>query len=210
MRKVLSWLLICSFVLVTIRAADGQGREGRPRNIILIGWDGAQRNHVKECLNRGELPNLERLSSEGALVAIDILRVTDTKAGWTEILTGYEPEVTVFKKSSAIAEANACTVALSTDLMQACEGADVIYTDVWASMGQEAEAKERRKFFMPYQVNRKLLEVADEQVIIMHCLPAHYGEEIEYEVSRTPHSVIFDQAENRLHAQKALMTLVGS
>jgi hypothetical protein len=81
-------------VVVTIRAAGGQGREGQPRNIILIGWDGAQRNHVKESLNRGELPNLERLSSEGALVAIDILRVTDTKAGWTEILTGYEPEVT--------------------------------------------------------------------------------------------------------------------
>ena len=94
MCKVLSWLLICSFVVVTIRAADGQGREGRPRNIILIGWDGAQRNHVKECLNRGELPNLERLSSEGAIVAIDILRITDTKAGWTQILTGYEPEIT--------------------------------------------------------------------------------------------------------------------
>ena len=123
---------------------------------------------------------------------------------------GYEPEVTVLKESEAIAEANACTVAVSTDLMQACEGADVIYTDVWASMGQEAEAEERRKFFMPYQVNRKLLEVADEQVIIMHCLPAHYGEEIEYEASRTPHSVIFDQAENRLHAQKALMALVGA
>jgi len=65
-----------------------------PRNIILIGWDGAQRNHVKESLSRGELPNLKKLSSEGALVAIDIYRVTDTKAGWTQILTGYEPEVT--------------------------------------------------------------------------------------------------------------------
>lgn len=65
-----------------------------PRNVILIGWDGAQRNHLKESLGRGELPNLQELSSEGALVAIDILRVTDTKAGWTQILTGYEPEVT--------------------------------------------------------------------------------------------------------------------
>ncbi len=65
-----------------------------PRNIILIGWDGAQRNHVKESLSRGELSNLKKLSSEGALVAIDIYRVTDTKAGWTQILTGYEPEVT--------------------------------------------------------------------------------------------------------------------
>ena len=71
-----------------------------PRNVILIGWDGAQRNHVKESLGRGELPNLKKLSSEGALVAIDIYRVTDTKAGWTQILTGYEPEVTgVFSNS---------------------------------------------------------------------------------------------------------------
>jgi hypothetical protein len=69
-------------------------REGKPRNMVLIGWDGAQRDHVKECLSREELPNLKRLSSEGALVAIDILRTTDTKAGWTQILTGYEPEVT--------------------------------------------------------------------------------------------------------------------
>jgi ornithine carbamoyltransferase len=122
---------------------------------------------------------------------------------------GYEPDAGILKESQAMAEANACTIAVSNDLLIACEGADVIYTDVWASMGQEAEAEERGKLFMPYQVNRKLLEVADEQVIIMHCLPAHYGEEIEYEVSRTDHCVIFDQAENRMHAQKALMALIG-
>ncbi|MEW6142608.1 MAG: alkaline phosphatase family protein [Chloroflexota bacterium] len=68
--------------------------DSHPRNIVLIGWDGAQRNHIKECLDRDELPNLRKLTSEGALVAIDITRVTDTKAGWTQILTGYEPEVT--------------------------------------------------------------------------------------------------------------------
>jgi hypothetical protein len=74
--------------------------QASPRNIILIGWDGAQRNHVKECLSRNELPNLRQLSDEGALVAIDIKRVTDTKAGWAQILTGYEPEVTgVFSNS---------------------------------------------------------------------------------------------------------------
>ncbi|MDY7109111.1 MAG: ornithine carbamoyltransferase [Planctomycetota bacterium] len=122
----------------------------------------------------------------------------------------YEPNADILGESRAIAEANACTIAVSTDLMEACRGADVIYTDVWASMGQEAEAEERRNFFMPYQVNGKLLDVADGEAIIMHCLPAHYGEEIEYDVSRTPHSVIFDQAENRLHAQKALMALVGA
>ncbi len=94
MRKALFLLLICSLAVITTSAASSQGRKGQPRNIILIGWDGAQRNHVKESLNRGELPNLRRLSSEGALVAIDIMRVTDTKAGWAQILTGYEPEVT--------------------------------------------------------------------------------------------------------------------
>jgi len=94
MRRVFVWLLICSLVVVAAGAAGSQGREGQPRNIILIGWDGAQRSHVKESLSRGELPNLKRLSFEGAVVAIDILRITDTKAGWTQILTGYEPEVT--------------------------------------------------------------------------------------------------------------------
>jgi arylsulfatase A-like enzyme len=75
-------------------AVCAESPEGRPRNAILIGWDGAQREHVKESLARGELPNLQKLADEGALVAVDILRVTDTKAGWAQILTGYEPEKT--------------------------------------------------------------------------------------------------------------------
>ena len=123
---------------------------------------------------------------------------------------GYEPKAEILEKSQAIAETNACDIRVSNDLMESCRGADVIYTDVWASMGQEAEAEERARLFAPYQVNEVLLEVADEQAIILHCLPAHYGEEIEYAASRTPNSVIFDQAENRLHAQKALMALVGA
>jgi ornithine carbamoyltransferase len=123
---------------------------------------------------------------------------------------GYEPDETILAESRQIAEATACTIAVSNELMESCEGADVIYTDVWASMGQEAEAEERARLFAPYQVNEKLLEVADDQCIILHCLPAHYGEEIDYAVSRTPNSMIFDQAENRMHAQKALMALIGS
>ncbi|MCL6614741.1 MAG: alkaline phosphatase family protein [Firmicutes bacterium] len=87
-------LSLLSLLFLAALAAAGPGREGRPRNIILIGWDGAQRAHVKECLARGELPNLARLAAEGTIVAIDVLRVTDTKAGWAQILTGYEPEVT--------------------------------------------------------------------------------------------------------------------
>jgi hypothetical protein len=93
MRKVISWVFIFCFISGVTTLACAQVNEQKPRNVILIGWDGAQRNHVKECLGRGELPHLKQLSSEGALVAIDILRVTDTKAGWAQILTGYEPEI---------------------------------------------------------------------------------------------------------------------
>ncbi len=90
-------LLIAAVLLAALCVAglDGQWRgASRPRNVILLGWDGVQRNHLKEALGRGELPNLDRLAAEGALVAIDILRTTDTKAGWAQILTGLEPETT--------------------------------------------------------------------------------------------------------------------
>ena len=93
MRKIY-FLFTLSLIVGVITTASGIEREKPPRNIVLIGWDGAGRNHIKELIGRGELPNLKKLSSEGALVAIDVLRVTDTKAGWTQILTGYEPEVT--------------------------------------------------------------------------------------------------------------------
>jgi len=97
MRALLTLLLAAFLLSVLLPAAT---MAAPPRNIILIGWDGAQRNHVKECLGRGELPALQALAAEGALVAIDITRTTDTKSGWTQILTGYEPEVTgVFSNS---------------------------------------------------------------------------------------------------------------
>lgn len=88
------FLLAALLLAAGLTASAGIGRQERPRNVVLIGWDGAQRNHVKECLGRGELPNLARLGAEGALVAIDVLRITDTKAGWAQILTGYNPETT--------------------------------------------------------------------------------------------------------------------
>lgn len=93
-RKVILAGVFLALLPVFLQGCGAAQKGERPRNIVLIGWDGAQRNHVKECLGRGELGNLKKLSGEGALVAIDILRVTDTKAGWTQILTGYEPEVT--------------------------------------------------------------------------------------------------------------------
>ena len=100
MQKIQIYLLALGLIFQMPWMANAQGVYGRPNNTILIGWDGAQRNHLKESLSRGELPNLKKLASEGALVAVDILRTTDTKAGWAQILTGYEPEKTgVFSNS---------------------------------------------------------------------------------------------------------------
>ena len=97
---------------------------------------------------------------------------------------------------------------LTEDPWEAVSGSQVIYTDVWASMGQEAEAEERKSKFVPYQVNEELMDLADEDAIFLHCLPAHRGEEVTAEVIDGPRSRVLDQAENRLHAQKALLYLL--
>lgn len=94
MRRLLSGLLVLGLVFGITVGAGAAEKDKTPRNIILIGWDGAQRNHLNECLDRGELPNLKQLSSEGTLIPIDIRGTTDTKAGWSQILTGYNPEIT--------------------------------------------------------------------------------------------------------------------
>jgi ornithine carbamoyltransferase len=94
---------------------------------------------------------------------------------------------------------------MTYDPLEASEGADVIYTDAWASMGQEAEAEKRRMIFPPYRIDEGKLGVAQDDAIVMHCLPAHRGEEITDAVADGPHSALFDQAENRLHAQKAVI-----
>jgi len=99
-------------------------------------------------------------------------------------------------------------ISISTDPRVAIQDADVVYTDTWTSMGQEAEAEERRKIFPPYQVNTALLAYARPDALVMHCLPAHRGDEITDEVADGPQSVIFDQAENRMHAQKAILLWV--
>ena len=117
---------------------------------------------------------------------------------------GYEPKPEVTQKASQIASSNRCKIEVTND-MAAVAGADALYTDVWASMGQEQEAAERRQVFADYRIDTAVLGQADPQAVILHCLPAHYGDEIEYAASRTANSAIFDQAENRLHAQKALM-----
>ena len=124
---------------------------------------------------------------------------------------GYEPLPGITADAAAIGTGTGAAIAVTHDLMSACRGADVLYTDVWASMGQEAESSKRKHDFEGYQINRETLGAAKPDAVILHCLPAHYGEEIDYATSRTPNSAIFDQAENRLHAQKALMvTLMGA
>jgi ornithine carbamoyltransferase len=118
---------------------------------------------------------------------------------------GYEPLPEVTADAAALGKQTGAEVAVTNDLMAACRGADVLYTDVWASMGQESEVAKRKEEFRGFQIDSAVLRAAKPDAIILHCLPAHYGEEIDYATSRTPNSAIFDQAENRLHAQKALM-----
>ena len=124
---------------------------------------------------------------------------------------GYEPGDDVVAQARAFAARSGSEVVLSHEPREAVKGADVIYTDVWASMGQEAEAEQRRRIFQPYQVNQDLLAASgNPHVIVMHCLPAHRGEEITDDVIDGPHSIVFQQAHNRLHGQKAiLVALMG-
>ncbi|QPC81754.1 ornithine carbamoyltransferase [Phototrophicus methaneseepsis] len=118
---------------------------------------------------------------------------------------GYELPARVREKGAALAARSGVDVEWSTHAEQAVRGAHVVYTDTWVSMGQEEETAERRETFAPYQVNKDLMAQADPDAIILHCLPAHRGDEITDEVADGPQSMIFQQAENRLHAQKAIL-----
>jgi len=122
----------------------------------------------------------------------------------------YRPNLDILAKAQEIAKATGCTTEVMSNPFQAVEGADVVYTDTWVSMGQEAEREQREKIFLPYQVNEKLCEKANKDYIFMHCLPAHRGFEVSAEVIDGSHSVVFDQAENRVHAQKAILVAVLS
>ena len=119
---------------------------------------------------------------------------------------GYEPDKNIVEKALEMG----ANLEFESDPEKAVEDADVIYTDVWVSMGQEKERRKRLKAFADYQVTQKLVDSAKANVVVMHCLPAHRGEEITEEVLEGEHSIVFDQAENRLHAQKAiLLKLIG-
>lgn len=121
---------------------------------------------------------------------------------------GYEPNADVLINAKADAAENGATVTVTDDVMAAAKDADVLYTDVWASMGQEAEHDDRVKIFKGYQINSALLQAADKRAMVLHCLPAHRGEEITDEVLEAHAAEIFDEAENRLHTQKAIMALL--
>ena len=123
---------------------------------------------------------------------------------------GYQPDPMVLKQAREDAVQTGCKISVEEDIVKAVQGADVLYTDVWTSMGQEAEREIRLKALHDYQINSQLLKAANPGAIVLHCLPAHRGEEITEEVLEGPQSFVWDQAENRLHTQKAIMVLLMS
>jgi ornithine carbamoyltransferase len=154
--------------------------KGRIENIKLA-YVGDGNNITNSWLNLSTLLSLD-------------LRIASPK--------GYEPNAELLNKAR---QAGKSKITMTDDPVAAVRGADVVYTDTWASMGQESEAEMRKAVFRPFTVNSTLLQHADKDHIVMHCLPAHRGDEITDEVMDGPHSVVFDEAENRLHIQKAIM-----
>lgn len=141
------------------------------------------------------------------------LMFASAKAGNTMAIAtpeeyGPNPDILVLAKKDA--RETGARLLLTQDPAEAVEGADAVYTDTWASMGQEQEREQRVKAFAPYQVNAALMAKAKKEACFMHCLPAHRGEEVTDEVIDSPQSIVFDQAENRLHIQKAIMILLLS
>ena len=145
----------------------------------------------------GDGNNVARsLMFAGAQVGADV---------WIATPPGYEPDAAAVNWAVERCQQTKASCTITNDPRLAVLGADVVYTDVWASMGQEAEAEARRKVFLPYQVNGELFASAAPDAIFLHCLPAHRGDEVTDEVIDSPRSFVFQQAENRLHAQKAIM-----
>lgn len=160
---------------------------------------------------QGELAGLKlAYVGDGNNVATSLLFAT-SKVGVDITIAspkGYEPPGEVVKIAQDFAAKSGSEVKVTNGPFEAAQGADIIYTDVWTSMGQEEEIEERLKVFPPFQINSRLVKAAKPDCIVMHCLPAHRGQEITDEVADGSHSVIFEQAENRLHAQKAILALL--
>jgi len=121
---------------------------------------------------------------------------------------GYEPDFSILKKAIKLAHMSGSDIEITSNVSEAVNGADVIYTDVWVSMGDEDEKAQRIKDFQDFQVNKKILKIADKEAMVMHCLPAIRGQEITEEVLNGPQSAVWDQAENRLHVQKAILNIL--
>ena len=159
----------------------------------------------------GDLHNV-RLAyvGDGNNVAHSLMLATASLGASISVGTpaGYEPNADVLWAAEKLAATTGAKVKVTNDPVEAVAGADAVYSDVWASMGQEEAAGERKKIFMPFQVNNKLFARAAKHAVFMHCLPAHRGEEVTASVIDSPRSVVFDQAENRLHIQKAIMVLL--
>jgi ornithine carbamoyltransferase len=153
------------------------------RRLVYVG-DG---NNVAHSLMHG-----------GARLGVNVAVVTPE---------GFEPKAEIVTAAREVAQQNGATIEVGNNLALV-EGADAIYTDVWASMGQESETEARKKIFEPYRVDTALMNRAGADSVFMHCLPAHRGEEVTSEVADSPRSVIFQQAENRLHAQKSVLLLL--
>ncbi len=146
-------------------------------------------------------------AGDGNNVAVSLMQVS-VKLGWNFTIAnpeGYDMPADVVESAKKVAAGTGSKLAFLRDPHEAVKKAHVIYTDTWTSMGQEEETAKREKVFPPYQVNAKLVGEADKDVIVMHCLPAHRNHELTDDVADGPHSVIFPQAHNRLHAQKAVL-----
>jgi ornithine carbamoyltransferase len=122
--------------------------------------------------------------------------------------SNYEPNAEIVARACEFARKSGAEIEITSDVVRAVKGANAVYTDVWASMGQEDEAIQRKKIFAPYQVTSSLMKLAAPGAYFMHCLPAHRGDEVTDEVMDSPASVVFDEAENRLHVQKAILLLL--
>jgi len=158
--------------------------------------------------------NLKKLKivyvGDGNNVTHSLMLIAAKLGGTLSIGTpeGYRPDPRVMDRSLELAEETGATIVWTSDPVEAVRGADVVYTDTWASMGQEAEAEKRRAIFRSYQVNRELFSHARPDALFMHCLPAHRGEEVTDDIIDAKNSVVFQEAENRLHIQKAIMLML--
>jgi ornithine carbamoyltransferase len=162
---------------------------------------------------RGELKGLTLCYvGDGNNVCNSLLQITSILGINMKVASpkGFAPDRDILHLSQVQAAKTGARVLVTLDPKEAASNADVLYTDVWASMGQEREAARRAKIFKKYQINKDLVALAKKNVLIMHCLPAHRGMEISDDVMDSPNSVVFDEAENRLHVQKAIMLkLIG-